>query len=250
MTTSILSNIVSESLLQLSIPQKSKFMFTPPPPTININSDKIVKSIKFIKTLVNDIAYIIINPDKHKSGKYLIFAHDNNSDIVAMYDFAKNWANKLAINVVLFDYPGYGLSKGNPSEDSCYDSITLVVNDFVAKVNSRNITLVGHELGTGVVIEYVYRNKWTCPIILISAYKNIMCESYDIFRTLPKLNNIECPIKLFHSDLDNVVDISHSKEIYKHMRNKKLDPIWLSGVSHNKTLDNIDLNIIKRIIGN
>ena len=71
-----------------------------------------------------------------------------------------------------------------------------------------------------------------------------------IFKTLPKLNNIECPIKLFHSDMDNVINISHSKEIYKQMRNKKLDPTWFSCIGHNKTLENIDLNIIKYIIGN
>ena len=251
MTTSALSNALSNSLLLSTPKQQPQFMFTPPPPSTNTNSNNIYNLFRFMKTADgDDISYIVINPDKKKSNKYIIFAHDNNSDIITMYDFAKNWSNQLTTNVVLFDYPGYGLSKGSPSENNCYDSIIAIVNEFTKKISPKNIILVGHALGAGVIIEYVYKTKWTHPIILISPYKSILYESEEIFKTLPKLNNIECPIKLFHSDMDNVVNISHSKEIYKQMRNKKLDPTWFSCIGHHKTLENIDLNIIKYIIGN
>ena len=61
------------------------------------------------------------------------------------------------MHVVAFDYQGYGLSEGEPSESACYQDLACVV-DYVNRAlltPNRNIYLVGQSLGTGVVIDYV-----------------------------------------------------------------------------------------------
>lgn len=62
---------------------------------------------------------------------------------------------------VSYDYIGYGMSEGEPSEENCLKSLSLVVDYY----NNYKELLIGQSLGTGVVVDYVSTNEWTLPII-------------------------------------------------------------------------------------
>src|SRR5258705_194298 len=92
-----------------------------------------------------------------------------------------------------------------------------VVSEFDFKNNmnieEKNIILIGQSLGTGIVIDYVSKNKWDSPIILISPYKSIIsvvCDSsivkpIDKFQSLKKIKSITCPVKIFHGKEDKTI---------------------------------------------
>lgn len=197
------------------------------------------------------------NSDGPHSNKYIIYSHGNKGNITTNFDYLLKLSDELNINIVTYDYIGYGLSeKKQPTEQGCYDSLKQIIL-YVKnnkRVNADDIYLVGRSLGTGVVIDYVSKNKWNTPIILISPYKNIISTYVNIypfpnkFNSIDKIKNIKCPIKIFHGEDDNIVDISHASELYQHVRNKKFRPTWFRGTGHADILSKITGNNYEEIL--
>jgi pimeloyl-ACP methyl ester carboxylesterase len=107
-----------------------------------------------------------------------------------------------------------------------------------------------------IVVDYISKYKWTTPTILISPYKSIckvvldssLTRPIDKFRSLSKLSSVKCPIKIFHGEADEVINISHGKEIYKNLGNKTFDPVWLAGIGHNNILEAINNDDIIEVL--
>ena len=192
------------------------------------------------------------------SSKYIIFSTGNGADIFNMLPYAQHLANKLDLSVILYDYPGYGNSTGYCSENNCYEALASVVNFTMKRLEAseKDITLMGQSLGTGIVVDYVSKNVWNRPIILISPYKSIISVVYDSsivgpidkFKTLSKLDNVNCPVKIFHGLDDELINVSHGKTIHQRLGDKALEPTWLPGIGHNDILWAVDLAEINRIV--
>ena len=208
-----------------------------------------------IKTCVCEIIPENLQMDQCKN--IIIFAHGNGCDIYTFYNYLKYLSKHLDVIVVSFDYPEYGLSIGELNEFTCYDSLTDVVNYYL-KYN-KNILLIGQSLGTGVIIDYVSKNNWLKPIILISPYKSIPkiifeCDIVENMITKNKIASyqkikfVKCPIKIFHGTNDNLIDISHGIELHNLMTNKTLKPQWIKNCSHNDILNYIKINDYKKIL--
>lgn len=204
--------------------------------------DNYGHSISIIKFYPN------INPRK-----YIIFSHGNGCDIYTMSEYFKFLCNSFDVCVLSYDYNGYGLSGGLPTEENCYNCLGIVVkyvkNDL--NVSEDKIVLIGQSLGTGITIHYACKYNWKSPIILISPYKSIprvMCDSsladccignYK-FKSTNKIKDLTCPIKIFHGELDQVIDISHGKYLYKMLINKQLQPVWIKHADHDNILSKIE----------
>ena len=194
----------------------------------------------------------------YQDQKHIILSSGNGSDILCMIDYGQYLANNLNVGVILYDYPGYGHSSGSPSETNCYEAITSVVKYVTTTLHvlEKNITLIGQSLGTGITIDYVSKNNWKYPIILISPYKSIISVVYDSsivkpidkFKTLSKLDNVNCLVKIFHGEADELINISHGKTIYEKLGSRALQPSWLVGVGHNDILHSIDLMEVAEVI--
>jgi len=189
--------------------------------------------------------------------KYIIFSHGNGCDIYKMCEYFVNLASIInactntKVNIICYDYIGYSISAPKtPSEQGCYDSLEAIMcyvqNNL--HVNPQNIYLIGQSLGTGVVIDYVSKNKtWTTPIMLISPYKTICrvvldsccVNPIDKFTSIYKLQNITCPVKILHGEQDRIINISHGKEMYDKLINKSLQPVWFEDTDHNDIIDKI-----------
>lgn len=203
------------------------------------------------------ISFVVIKP-LNVFSKYIIFSHGNGSDIYGMFNYAKKLCDTYNVGCILYDYPGYGLSEGIPTEKGCYSSLESVVN-YVKnnmKIDDKNIILVGQSLGTGVVIDYACKHNWNYPIILISPYKSIISVVYDSsitkpidkFKSLEKIKIMNCPIKIIHGESDNLIDISHGKTLYDNLNNKRFKPTWIPNVGHNDILNNITYEDLYEVI--
>ena len=60
----------------------------------------------------------------------LLWSHGNAMDVGEMYFFFLQLAEKLKVNIAVYDYSGYGGSSGEPSEANLYADI-LAVHDFL-----------------------------------------------------------------------------------------------------------------------
>lgn len=189
--------------------------------------------------------------------KVLIFSHGNGCDIYSMYSYLKSLADNLDVNVVCYDYPSYGLSKGELNEHTCYRSLHDVI--WYYKNQTTKILLVGQSLGTGIVVDYISKNNWTQPVVLISPYKLIVkvitqinfIESLIVknrFDTWNKISKCKCPIKIFHGKSDKVIEVSHGIDLYGKLPNKLLSAHFFSNCGHNDILNRISLENWTKLI--
>jgi pimeloyl-ACP methyl ester carboxylesterase len=83
------------------------------------------------------------------SDKSILFCHGNTGNI-------SHRTNKISIlqslgyTVLIFDYTGYGKSKGVPTEQQCYQDTSIFMNILLKKFNKKNITIYGESLGAPI----------------------------------------------------------------------------------------------------
>jgi Esterase/lipase len=81
----------------------------------------------------------------------LLYSHANAEDLGIMFGWLKCLARRLNVNILAYDYTGYGESSGEPSEDACYADIEAaydyLVND--RNLDPRQILLYGRSVGSG-----------------------------------------------------------------------------------------------------
>lgn len=219
--------------------------FVPPPR--NPNAGDNFNNIFFVNSKNgNRISYMHFKPKNtnlgHKNKKCIIFSHGNGCDIFTMHDYLMQLYYNLNIDIICYDYQGYGLSEGVPSEQNCYDDITVIVDECKNKLGfeKKNLILVGQSLGTAIVVDYIYKNEWEFPVMLISPFKSIISIVYDSsllnyfdrFKSLEKIKNVHCPVKILHGEKDKLIAISHAKTLYRALNNKSLLPVWFANADH------------------
>ena len=194
----------------------------------------------------------------HGVHKYLVWAHGNAMRVEDMISYLQNVQDSLGVGFILFDYQGYGCSDGEPSEEKCYDDIEAVMeyalNDL--KIKSDDLYLIGASLGTGVVIDYAHNHDWKNPLILISPYKTIVkvvCDSscvrpIDKFRSEAKLPKLNCPVRIFHGEQDNLIGIEHGRHLFSTLKDKSLEPIWIPNADHNNIYRYIEFDDIREVL--
>ena len=122
---------------------------------LNTNHSQLVKyywKSKLVHESDNSHPQIIISStngcgqNKTSFFQIFVFSHGNGADILVMFPYLECLAKNLNINVICYDYIGYGLSKDNdPSEDGCYESLEAVIHYLLEEQQMRpeNIYLMG-----------------------------------------------------------------------------------------------------------
>lgn len=209
-------------------------------PILNQKEIETVKADPKVKICnLEGINYYTIKSDN--SNKCVVFCHGTNSTIYSNYNFAKKLANTLNVDVIVWDYPGYGLSQGNPTPESCVKSLHKILKNL----NHKDVLMMGYSLGNGIITEYAYKAKFSGPLILIAPFKEISKDVFPTSTWVTKLNN---PIKIYHSLSDELFDKSHADEIYNNMKNKIWEPTFFKGVSHTDILNWINLKELSDFI--
>ena len=91
-----------------------------------------------------------------------------------VYDYGHELSYHLRVNVVLYDYTGYGLSTGAPSELGCYADIESVFTWLVERchVPVNRILAYGRSLGTGPSVHLATKNP-LAGVIIQSGFASI-----------------------------------------------------------------------------
>jgi len=209
---------------------------------------------------------ILYHKNITKSGT-ILYAHGNSGNIYQCTDVLQTFRNHASI--ILFDYQGFGKSKGNPTEQIVNDNILMVWNFATTnlKIPPNTITLYGNSLGCSVVSwlgQYLLQNNLSLPhtIILQSGFynlKDITCDIYSKFLTpflqskfqnntyIQKIKS-KIPIIIIHSRDDEMINISHANKLIK---NCNIDPnnfYIITGDHNNPILDTATLDKITIII--
>ena len=151
-------------------------------------------------------------------------------------------------NLLLIDYPGYGMSKGKPSDDSMFIASKYIF-EYATKMNEvdiDNIVIMGYSIGTGVA-SYCASENDASGLILVAPYDKALSlynDAIDSFHgsvaSLAKYSfdsstyaeNVTEPTLIFTSKKDEVINYKHSLDLAGHF-SKLDDVVILDDVNHN-----------------
>jgi len=168
--------------------------------------------------------YIPTNKSNTESTKTVLFFHGNAGNISHRLETIKIY-NNLGLDFLIFDYRGFGVSTGKPSEQgTCLDADTVwkyLIEE--RKLEPKDIIIAGRSLGGGVAAELA---KKVHPVMLIleSTFTSMTEVSAKHYPFMPtglivkheykinlKLKDIHCPIVFAHSKNDEVIPYEHSQ---------------------------------------
>lgn len=204
----------------------------------------------------------------NKSDKLLLFIHGNAGNIYDNLSLITKYGQVCSI--LIFDYRGYGLSSGEPSETGMHNDVIAAWIYAQENLNydPKNIVLYGRSLGCANALWLGKKliklnNKLPKGIIIESGFYNLKEIITDLFAsclnyfTQSKFNNIkyiqkinkQIPLFIMHSQDDELINIKHAYKLINDANydiNK--DFMMLSGGHNSLVLDDNYYNTIKTFI--
>jgi fermentation-respiration switch protein FrsA (DUF1100 family) len=182
--------------------------------------------------------WVILSEKDTIASPWLLFCHGNASDI-SYIDYIARYKlfTSLGLNVLTFDYRGFGESEGTPSETGLYKDAMAIYNylTFTKHIPSDRIIIYGHSLGTGVAIDLATRVP-TGALVVEGGFQSSPETAHQMYPFLPlhllsllmknkfmsidKIDRITIPKLFIHSSDDEIFPISEGRALY----NKALTP--------------------------
>ncbi|NIA13536.1 MAG: alpha/beta fold hydrolase [Nitrospiraceae bacterium] len=157
-----------------------------------------------------------------------LFAHGNAGTIADRIDNL-TVLHELGFDVLIYDYGGFGLSTGRPSEQRCYADARAMWRYLTEERNVApgRIVLFGRSLGGGVTAQLATEVQ-PRAVILESTFLSAPALGQEAFRILPvkwllrhrfdnaaKVSSITSPILVVHSQADEVVPYHHGRDLFE-----------------------------------
>jgi fermentation-respiration switch protein FrsA (DUF1100 family) len=157
----------------------------------------------------------------------ILFCHGNAGNISHRLDKAVR-LRQSGVSLLFFDYRGYGLSEGTPSEQGTYQDAEAAYQYLIQTkhLTSQQIVFQGESLGCAVALEMAVRHP-AAGLILESPFTSTVAMGKRIFPWLPvkwivrykydnlsKIPRLHMPLLLFHSPQDDVVPYKMGKQLF------------------------------------
>lgn len=154
------------------------------------------------------------------------------------------------LQAVLFDYRGYGLSTGSPTQEGLLKDGEAVA-EFVEKtlgVPRERLVYFGQSLGSGVAV-LLAEKRSPARLILESAYPSLAAVAAHHYPFLPAgllmrdrfesgkaIQQVSCPVLFLHPELDEIIPISLGRALFDRTRAPKTF-FSIPGARHNDAFD-------------
>ncbi|HSW64370.1 MAG TPA: alpha/beta hydrolase [Dissulfurispiraceae bacterium] len=158
----------------------------------------------------------------------LLFCHGNAGNISDRLDSIRIM-HSLGLNVLIFDYRGFGQSQGSPDEQGTYADAEAAWHYLITtrKIAPQKVVIFGRSLGSAVAAETAMRHPDAGGLILESGFTSIADMGKKILPYLPidllvryryatgeKVGKIHMPKLIIHSPEDEVIPFQHGIELY------------------------------------
>lgn len=157
----------------------------------------------------------------------LLFCHGNAGNISHRLESLRIF-HTLGLNVLIFDYRGYGQSTGKPSEAGTYRDVDAAWHYLLdeRRLAPQGIVIAGRSLGAAVAADLASRTV-PAAVVLESAFKSVPAMATEIYPWLPsrlpglyrydnqaKLAQITRPLLIVHSRDDEIIPFAHAEALY------------------------------------
>eukprot|EP00922_Rhytidocystis_sp_ex-Travisia-forbesii_P003395 GHVS01004950.1.p1 GENE.GHVS01004950.1~~GHVS01004950.1.p1 ORF type:complete len:264 (+),score=0.76 GHVS01004950.1:268-1059(+) len=218
----------------------TRLVFQPPPTPTYSNHPRLI----WLQTASEEtIPSFFVNRDACLT---LLFSHGNAEDLGMIINYFREASVLWNINVFAYEYVGYGLSTGVPSEQGVYESIEAAFRYLidVLNISPSSIVLYGRSLGTGACCHLGSLGTEASSQIkgmilqspLLSIHRVGVSVRFglpgDMFSNISKIGRVECPVFIIHGTKDEIVPVSHGMVLFNACKNT-VTPYWVEGGSHN-----------------
>src|ERR1041385_7224237 len=170
-----------------------------------------------------EVFYLAPNSPRPGPAPLLLFAHGNAelaSSWVREFEEPRRWG----WGVLLLEYPGYGGSRGKPSERSITAAIRAAYDwaRHDPRVDSTRIVPYGRSLGGGPAARLAVERP-AAALILESAFTSVRAFAgrffaprflvRDPFDNLSALRSYHGPLLVLHGSHDEVVPVAHGRAL-------------------------------------
>ena len=157
-----------------------------------------------------------------------LFCHGNAGNIGDRLDIIRI-LNALDVNVFIFDYRGYGNSKGSPSEGGTYQDTMAAYEKLLTmdRVSKDHIVVYGRSLGGAVILDLASKVN-VRGLIIDSTFTSTGDMAKEIYPFLPvklslhikynnisKIKDIKIPKLIIHSKDDEIIPFHQGKELFE-----------------------------------
>ncbi|XP_038855320.1 alpha/beta hydrolase domain-containing protein 17A-like isoform X2 [Salvelinus namaycush] len=189
----------------------------------------------------------------------VLFSHGNAVDLGQMSSFYIGLGTRINCNIFSYDYSGYGVSTGKPSEKNLYADIDAAWQALRTRygISPENIILYGQSIGTVPTVDLA--SRYECAAVVLHSpltsgmrvafpdTKKTYC--FDAFPNIEKVSKITSPVLIIHGTEDEVIDFSHGLALFERCP-KAVEPLWVEGAGHNDIeLYSQYLERLRRFIG-
>jgi fermentation-respiration switch protein FrsA (DUF1100 family) len=164
----------------------------------------------------------------------LLFSHGNAGNIAHRLDSIRQF-HSLGLNVLIYDYRGFGESEGKPTEAGTYLDVKAAWDYLLEErlIAPQQIIIFGRSLGAAIAAELASQHP-SAGVILESAFTSVPDMAASLYPWLPvrllsryRYNNLEkvaritSPLLLVHSRGDEIVPYAHGERLFAHANEPK-----------------------------
>ena len=157
----------------------------------------------------------------------VLLAHGNGGNISHRLEKLK-MLHDMHLDILIFDYRGYGLSSGSPSEEGIYRDVQVFYHYLVNEKNVSADSIIGYgeSLGGAVIIDLA-KGHALGGLILEGAFTSVPDMARKLIPFLPaallktrfdsinKIRAIKAPKLFFHSTSDEVVPFELGRRLFE-----------------------------------
>jgi fermentation-respiration switch protein FrsA (DUF1100 family) len=174
----------------------------------------------------------------------ILFCHGNGGNMMHRLD-SINIFNNLGLNCFIFDYRGYGQSRGRPTEEGTYvdaaASYRYLTEDKM--IEPQDIIIFGRSLGGSIAAQLATNVNAQSLVIESSftSYVDIGERFYPYmpvrwfaafgYETAEYIRDVDCPVMIIHSRNDEIIPFELGLELYE-IANEPKRIVEING-SHN-----------------
>lgn len=169
----------------------------------------------------------------------MLFSHGNGEDLGWVRPLLPALGD-LGFSAFAYDYRGYGLSEGRPSErnvyadlDAAYDHLTREL-----RVPPERIILYGRSLGAGAAVDLAVRTSVGGVVLespFLTAFRvmtRVPLFPFGKFRNVDKIGRVRCPVLIMHGEADEIVPMWHGRRLFERAPGPKMF-VPIPGARHN-----------------
>lgn len=157
---------------------------------------------------------------------HILFFHGNGGNISHRVVHAQLLA-EAGLDVLLFDYRGYGRSTGRPDEKGTYRDARAARAALLAQpgVSAAAVVYLGESLGGAVAAELAIAEP-PAGLVLQSAFTSVrdMARLHypaipsalvpNAYPTLDRVARVACPVLVLHGERDDIVPVAHGRALF------------------------------------